>query len=129
MGFLDETSLFLFLSKLKYAKRLKSISINGQSFNGILKNEDLRKYIGQFMCTHQLKFRLSIKSQFYSSERVLCVLRLSENEDYRIVIDREHWKRKKKLKMKQLSSANNEIQQSLDMKIADIRHSGRPRIQ
>merc|ERR1712228_634764 len=113
--FLDEVSLFSFLAKSKYAKCLKSIVINAQSFNGNLKNEDLRKCIAQFMGSQQFEFRLSIKSQFYASERVISVLRLSENDGFRIVIDRERWKRKKKSKMKQSSScSNNEIQQSLE---------------
>ena len=89
-----------------------------RSINGNLKNEDLRKYVGQLMGTQEFEFKLSIKSQFYASERVICVLRLSENEDNRIVIDRERWKRKKKLKVKK------EIQQSLENESCSVASFG-----
>merc|ERR1719410_1202623 len=46
--FLEESSLFSFLSKAKYLKSIRSIAVIAQSFNGNLKNEDLKKYIGQF---------------------------------------------------------------------------------
>merc|ERR1740123_871692 len=94
--FLEEASLFAFLSKAKYLKRIKCIAIIAQSFDGNLKNEDLRKYIAQFIGTERMEFTLSIKSQFYASTKILSAVRLSENDKNRILIDREQWKRKKR---------------------------------
>jgi len=97
--FLEEASLFAFLSKAKYLKRIRCITIIAQSFDGNLKNEDLRKYIAQFIGTGRMEFTLSIKSQFYASTKILSAVRLSENDGSRILIDREQWKRKKRNKI------------------------------
>jgi len=91
--FLEEKSLFSFLLKCKYAHSLQRLTINAQSFNGTMRNEDIRKYIGQFVGNQQFEFTLIIQSQFYPSRRVLNVCRLSGNKG--IDIDKESWKSKR----------------------------------
>ena len=95
----------------------------------MLKSDDIKKYIGQFMTNEQLIFSVTIKSQFYSSKRVLIAIR--SNDEKEIRIDKSKWKKKKaKFKNADVNGNNSEnnIHQSLSMKIADI-HSGQPRFQ
>ena len=100
-----------------------------RSFNGTLKNEDIRKYIGQFVGKQRFMFSLCIISQFYSSSRILKAVRLCDNKG--IEIDKSKWKKKKgKIKGNNDNNNNNgDIQSSLSMKIADIHNSGQPRYQ
>mmetsp|Transcript_41365 Transcript_41365/g.68067 ORF Transcript_41365/g.68067 Transcript_41365/m.68067 type:complete len:838 (-) Transcript_41365:112-2625(-) len=96
--YLEEHSMYTFLSKCKSASSLKHLSINAQSLkmmNGSLRNDDLRKYVAQFVGSQQITFTISVQSQFYSARRVLLITRLPNNDG--IDIDKTQWKKQNKI--------------------------------
>jgi len=91
--FLEESSLFTFLSRLRAMRSLKRLTMSAQSFRGTMNDHDIRKHIGQFVGAQQFSFTLVITSQFVAARRVLTVCRLSEHKGSAVEIDKVQWVR------------------------------------